>query len=98
MTQNNHEQAVYALMSPAIMRAPNDPQLDGTPWPPSEHNIESAKVWATMALAYEQRTANLIAIYALEDGWQLALNRNAGMTHEKWDDVANQIIERLGLR
>ena len=64
MTLNNHEQAVYALMSPAIMRAPNDPQLDGTPWPPSEHNIESAKVWATMALAYEQRTANLIAAFA----------------------------------
>ena len=57
-----------------------------------------ANTQATLALAYEQRTANLIAIYALEDAWQLALNRNAGMTPEKWDGVANQIVERLGLK
>jgi hypothetical protein len=87
MTQNNHEQAVYALMSPAIMRAPNDPQLDGTPWPPSEQNIESAKVWATMALAYEQRTANLIALassHRIIAGVSIA-------------EVNKQIKERLGL-
>ena len=87
MTQNNHEQAVYALMSPAIMRAPNDPHLDGTPWPPSEHNIESAKVWATMAIAYEQRTANLIAIAA----------SHRIMAGVDYADVIEQIKERLGL-
>lgn len=67
MTLNNHEQVVHALMAPAILRAPNDPDMDGTEFPPSQENIEAAKVWATMALAYEQRTANLIAFYGYGD-------------------------------
>lgn len=85
MSMNNHEQAVYALMTPARMMVPNNPELDGTPWPPSEHNVESAKVWATMALAYEQRTANLIALKAVtrDGGLVMKLNR--------------EIKERLGI-
>lgn len=63
MTASPYE-AVDALMAPAIMIAPGQPLLDGAEFPPSEHNIEMAKVWATMAVAYEQRTANLIAAFA----------------------------------
>lgn len=88
VSQNNHEQAVYALMAPAIMKPPNDPHVDGTPWPPSEHNIESAKVWATMAAAYEQRTANLIAFHtALRD----RKDNLAAL------EVLTEIKERLGI-
>jgi hypothetical protein len=62
------------------------------------NEVARAQAEAALALAHEQRTANLIALYALEDGWQLAINRASGMTRSKWDDVANQIVERLGLK
>lgn len=50
-------------MAPSRLIAPGQ-ALDGIEYPPSEHNIEMAKVWATMAVAQEQRTANLIAAFA----------------------------------
>lgn len=45
---------------------------------------------ATMALAYEQRTANLIAYMQLG-----VLAQERGVTFE--DDIANEIMTRLGL-
>lgn len=45
---------------------------------------------ATLAIAYEQRTANLIALYKAEDLANLLETR-------EWDAVAEQIKERLGL-
>lgn len=49
-----------------------------------------ANTEATLAVAHEQRTANLIALYSCDD-WQ---NK---MTISKWDQVAQQIEARLGL-
>lgn len=49
-----------------------------------------ANTEATLALAHEQRTANLIALYSCDD-WQDKL------TTSKWDQVAQQIEANLGL-
>lgn len=85
--------AVDFLMTPARMIAPGS-ALDGEEFPPSEHNIESAKVWATMALAYEQRAANLIAAFG-----QLLDGDSETFLGERIDgyELAKQIKERLGL-
>lgn len=52
--------------------------------------IADRQVQATLALAYEQRTANLIALYAAPD----LANR---LERSEWDSVEAQIKERLGL-
>ena len=55
------------------------------------HNeVARAQAEATLALAYEQRTANLIAL--LDAGYSTA--KVAGVNYE---DVADLIKERLGL-
>ena len=45
---------------------------------------------ATLALAYEQRTANLIALYAAPD-------IDAALSKEQWTNISTQIKSRLGL-
>jgi hypothetical protein len=54
------------------------------------NEVQRAQAEATLALAYEQRTANLIALYGAED----LANK---MDTPAWDNVAEQIKERLGL-
>lgn len=61
MSTNAYE-AAEVLMKPSRLVSPGT-DFDGTEFPPTQHNIEMAKVWATMAVAYEQRTANLIAVF-----------------------------------
>lgn len=57
--------------------------------------ILDAQVEATLALAYEQRTANLIALWNMDEPSALGLN-NAGAMRD-WDGVAKRVVERLGL-
>lgn len=59
--------------------------------------VLDAQTEATLAVAYEQRTANLIALYSMDDGPVRGMVSNGGMNAENWDDVAKQIVERLGL-
>ena len=54
------------------------------------NEVSRAQAEATLALAYEQRTANLIALYSAAD-WS---NR---LTVDQWDDLAQKIEQRLGL-
>lgn len=89
MTTYPHE-AVECLMAPSRLIAPGQ-ALDGREYPPSEHNIEMAKVWASMAIAHEQRTANLIAAFA-------HLRGEGGITllGDAYP-LLDQIKERLGI-
>ena len=50
----------------------------------------AAQAEATLAVAYEQRTANLIALFGAPD---LA----DAMESDKWATVTKEILERLGL-
>jgi hypothetical protein len=52
--------------------------------------LEQAQVLATIALAEEQRTANLIGFlpYARDRGW----------THVSFDQLAQEVEDRLGIR
>jgi ABC-type phosphonate transport system ATPase subunit len=59
--------------------------------------IIDAQVEATLALAYEQRTANLIALYSMDDSARQGMIDGAGMHSGNWVDVTRQIKERLGL-
>lgn len=52
-------------------------------------DLAKAKLEATLALAYEQRTANLIAFYG--DG------PAGGQWDESYSELHRQITERLGL-
>ena len=52
---------------------------------------------ATLALAYEQRTANLIALWSMQDETAMSLDKANGMNVDEWSSVAQQIRERLGL-
>ena len=83
----------YALASD---RLESQQQAAGSFLNPDETAMQSASIGATLALAYEQRTANLIAYEAglakafhddklSENGFRL------------WKLVADQIAERLGL-
>lgn len=56
---------------------------------PGEYEIEKSKALATLALAYEQRTANLIALYT--DG------SNGPAPQIDYPVLIGQIAERLGL-
>lgn len=62
-------------------------QAEGTYLNPDEHALQTASVEATLALAHEQRTANLIALFG------------EGFAHRDIDyaGIAKQIQERLGL-
>ncbi|MDQ5860670.1 MAG: hypothetical protein M3536_00205 [Actinomycetota bacterium] len=88
MSTNPYD-AVAALMAPARIVAPGSFD-DGREYPPSEHNIEMAKVWAVMALAHEQRTANLIALAQMEHRNSIGIG-----FHEDYDSAT--IHERLGM-
>lgn len=83
MTTDPYE-AVETIMAPAILRSPLDPDTDGTEFPPSQENIEAAKVWAHMAIAHEQRTANLIAFLDHAEG-------------DQYEALHAQVSGRLGL-
>ncbi|ERI39167.1 hypothetical protein M707_02605 [Arthrobacter sp. AK-YN10] len=52
---------------------------------------------ATLALAYEQRTSNLIALWSMQDDTAMSLDKSNGMGADEWSSVAKQIRERLGL-
>jgi hypothetical protein len=54
------------------------------------NEVTRAQAEATLALAYEQRTANLIALYGAPD----LANK---LATEEWDSVADQIKQRLSL-
>jgi hypothetical protein len=61
------------------------------------HNeVARAQAEATLALAYEQRTANLIALFAVESDSLPALAKG-GLGEAAWIEAAEQIVERLGL-
>lgn len=57
----------------------------------------SLEAMATLALAYEQRTANLIALWGMSDDACMALDTASGTGESDWSSVAKQIRERLGL-
>ena len=56
-----------------------------------------AQTEATLALAYEQRTANLIALYDMTEANCVGMSTAAPMSRENWDSIAQQIKERLDL-
>lgn len=56
-----------------------------------------AQTEATLALAYEQRTANLIALLNLGYEAITAITDLAKMEHTDWQKVAVAIHKRLGL-
>lgn len=60
--------------------------------------LAAAQIEATLALAFEQRTANLIALYSMDDDARQGMIDGAGMHSEHWVDVTRQIAERLGLK
>jgi hypothetical protein len=62
---------------------------------PGEYEIEKSKALAALALAYEQRTANLIAYQANVERsyFQTLAKPRSGQAN----DLNRQIIERLGL-
>lgn len=67
----------------------------------AQSQMEDAPEWAQIealrALAYEQRTANLIALYSMDDDARQGMIDGADMHGAKWVDVTKQIAERLGL-
>jgi hypothetical protein len=62
------------------------------------NEVTRAQAEATLALAFEQRTANLIALYSMDDGARQGMVDGAGMHSGNWVDVTKQIQERLGLK
>jgi hypothetical protein len=61
------------------------------------NEVARAQAEATLALAYEQRTANLIALYSMDEGARQGMVDGAGMHSGNWVDITKQIRERLGL-
>ena len=61
------------------------------------NEVNRAQAEATLALAYEQRTANLIALYGMCDADVEALAAQAEISPSDWESIARQIKERLGL-
>lgn len=59
---------------------------------------EQIQADATLALAFEQRTANLIALYSMNETNAQGMVDGADVTSENWVDVTKQIKERLGLK
>lgn len=56
-----------------------------------------AQTEATLALAHEQRTANLIALFTCDEDAHMAFGASVGMDADSWKAVAVEIKERLGL-
>lgn len=69
-----------------------NPHMEATNTYMSEGQAEMAQVEATLALAYEQRTANLLAQLALTD-----LNGGTDKQIKKAYELARQVEERLDL-
>lgn len=63
----------------------------------TNNEVARAQAEATLALAYEQRTANLIALYSMDDGARQGMVDGAGVHSGNWVDVTKQIKERLEL-
>lgn len=63
----------------------------------TEDANNSSVVNATLALAYEQRTANLIALYSMDESARQGMVDGAGLHSGNWVNVTRQIKERLGL-
>jgi hypothetical protein len=62
----------------------------------TNNEVARAAAEATLALAYEQRTANLIAFERTQwDAWRRDELKPEGV--ELWTKAANQITERLDL-
>jgi hypothetical protein len=61
------------------------------------NEVARAQAEATLALAYEQRTANLIALYSMDESGCQGMVDGAGLHSGNWVDVTKQIKERLGL-
>jgi len=61
------------------------------------NEVARAHVEATLALAHEQRTANLVALYNMTEANCEGISTAAPMTRENWDSIAQQIKERLDL-
>ena len=82
MSENQHYEYATAAFSSANARAS------------AEFNAEAradAQIQATLALAYEQRTANLIAL------WTDPKTQGDEMSGINYGTLADQIKERLGL-
>lgn len=60
-------------------------------------HISAAQAQATIALAEEQRTANLIAFYNMSAEDAEALIQKGVMTTDKFEALAKLLVERLGL-
>lgn len=56
-----------------------------------------AQTEATLALAEQQRTANLIALLALSDQEATDLSAIAGITINTWDAIRRRVAEGLGI-
>ena len=61
------------------------------------NEVTRAQAEATLALAYEQRTANLIALYSMDESACRGMVDGAGMHSGNWVDVTKQIKQRLAL-
>ena len=58
---------------------------------------ELVQIEATLALAYEQRTANMIALYAADEACAQGINLATGWDIDNWASLAKTITSRLGL-
>jgi hypothetical protein len=78
--------------------ATSDQLLRAVGSPAADRALVRAQVLATIALAEEQRTANLIAAFERDTVQPPADTHIANGTRQAWwDGVADQITERLGL-
>lgn len=59
--------------------------------------VAHSQVEATLALAYEQRTANMIALYAADEACAQGINLATGWDIDNWASLAKTITSRLGL-
>lgn len=66
-------------------------------FPESENVLRGAQVTATLALAYEQRTANLIQLFALGKEPVAEFLDATALESSAWDSLAQQIAARTGL-
>jgi len=89
MTSNPHFE--YATAAFGSANAEAEPEFN-------EAVRADALIQATLALAYEQRTANLIAMYNMTEANCEGMSTAAPMSRENWDSIAKQIKERLDLK
>jgi hypothetical protein len=89
VTTNPHAEKATELVIAA--------NIGGSYLDPDTVALMTAQAEATLAVAYEQRTANLIALYSMDDGARQGMVDGAGMHSGNWVDVTKQIKERLDL-